>query len=181
MLSNLSIRSRLILIISAMSFLAVALSGLGLFGIQYSNDRLQTVYVDRLVPLKDLKIIADMYAVNIVDTTHKVRNGNISWDGAIKNVEDAERMIDDKWAAYLATVLVADEERLVAEIKPLFESTKIKIDKLQTILQQKNQEAVADFSINELYPAIDPISGKFSELIDIQIVVAKQECDAAQA
>jgi hypothetical protein len=40
-----------------MSFLAVALSGLGLFGIQYSNDRLQTVYVDRLVPLKDLKII----------------------------------------------------------------------------------------------------------------------------
>jgi methyl-accepting chemotaxis protein len=97
MLSNLSIRSRLILIISAMSFLAVALSGLGLFGIQYSNDRLQTVYVDRLVPLKDLKIIADMYAVNIVDTTHKVRNGNISWDGAIKNVEDAEMMIDNKW------------------------------------------------------------------------------------
>jgi methyl-accepting chemotaxis protein len=181
MLSNLSIRSRLILIISAMSFLAVALSGLGLFGIQYSNDRLQTVYVDRLVPLKDLKIIADMYAVNIVDTTHKVRNGNISWDGAIKNVEDAEMMIDNKWAAYLATVLVADEEKLVAEIKPLFDSTKIKIDKLQTILQQKNQEAVADFSINELYPAIDPISGKFSELIDIQIVVAKQEYDAAQA
>lgn len=181
MLSNLSIRSRLILIIGAMSLLSVALSALGLFGIQYSNNRLQTVYVDRLVPLKDLKIIADMYAVNIVDTTHKVRNGNISWNDAMKNVEDAEWMINEKWTAYLSTVLVEDEEKLVAQIKPLFDSTKIKIDKLQDILQQNNQEAVADFSINELYPAIDPISGKFAELIDIQIVVAKQEYEAAQA
>lgn len=181
MLSNLSIRSRLIFIISAMSLLAFALSALGLFGIQYSNNRLQTVYVDRLVPLKDLKIIADMYAVNIVDTTHKVRNGNISWNDAMKNVEDAELMINEKWVAYLSTVLVEDEEKLVAQIKPLFESTKIKIDKLQDILQQNNQEAVADFSINELYPAIDPISGKFSELIDVQIVVAKKEYEAAQA
>lgn len=180
MLSNLSIHSRLIFIISAMSLLTVALSALGLFGIQYSNNRLQTVYVDRLVPLKDLKIIADMYAVNIVDTTHKVRNGNISWEEAIKNVDDAELTINQKWAAYLSTVLVEEEEQLVAQIKPLFDSTKVKIDKLQDILQQNNQDAVADFSIRELYPAIDPISGKFAELIDVQIIVAKQEYEAAQ-
>lgn len=40
---------------------------------------LDTVYKDRAVPLKDLKIIADMYAVNIIDTSHKVFNNNFTW------------------------------------------------------------------------------------------------------
>ncbi|MFI3123344.1 MAG: MCP four helix bundle domain-containing protein, partial [Methylococcales bacterium] len=142
---------------------------------------LQTVYLDRVVPLKDLKIIADMYAVNIVDTTHKVRNGNISWQEASKNVDDAEKTIQEKWDGYLATVLVAEEEKLVAEIKPLLSSTQIKVDRLQAILNRNDNAAVSDFSINELYPAIDPISTKFSELIDVQLVVAKQEYETAQS
>jgi hypothetical protein len=32
----------------------------------------------------DLINVADMYAVNIVDTSHKLRNGNISWSQAQK-------------------------------------------------------------------------------------------------
>ncbi|MDD2864039.1 MAG: methyl-accepting chemotaxis protein [Methylococcales bacterium] len=180
MFNNFTIKARLCLLIGVMSSIAITLSLLGLYGMKKANDGLQTVYADRVVPLKELKIIADMYAVNIVDTTHKTRNGNITQKEAIKNVTDAERVIKEKWDAYLATVLVAEEEKLVVEIKPLLASTQIKIDKLQTILNQNDASALAAFSINELYPAIDPISGKFSELIDVQLIVAKHEYDIAQ-
>lgn len=163
-----------------MSSIAITLSLLGLYGMKKANDGLQTVYADRVVPLKELKIIADMYAVNIVDTTHKARNSNIAWTEATKIITDAERVIKEKWDGYLATVLVAEEEKLVSEIKPLLASTQIKIDKLQTILERNDAPALAEFSINELYPAIDPISGKFSELIDVQLVAAKHEYDIAQ-
>jgi len=43
------------------------------------NAALKTIYEDRIFPLKYLKIIADMYAVNIIDTSHQLRNGNVSW------------------------------------------------------------------------------------------------------
>lgn len=181
MSNNLTIKTRLFLLIGLMSVVAISLSILGLRGMKKANDGLQTVYSDRVVPLKDLKVIADMYAVNIVDTTHKVRNGNISWQEAIQNVENAEKVIQEKWEGYLSTVLVAEENKLVAEITPLFESTKTKLDKLKNILKQNDSVAVSDFSINELYPAIDPISGKFSELIDVQLFVAKREYETAQA
>ncbi|MEN9595922.1 MAG: chemotaxis protein [Pseudomonadota bacterium] len=181
MLNNLTIKNRLFLIIGIMSVLAISLSVMGLYGMKQANDGLQTVYLDRVVPLKDLKIIADMYAVNIVDTTHKVRNGNVSWQEAIKNVDDAEKIIQEKWDGYLATVLVEQEEKLVAEIKPLFASIQPKINNLQAILNRNDHVAVTDFSINELYPAIDPISGKFSELIEVQLVVAKQEYEDAKS
>ena len=179
-LNTLTVRTRLFLLIGLMSVVAISLSLLGLYGMKKANDGLQTVYSDRVVPLKDLKVIADMYAVNIVDTTHKVRNGNITWEEAIKNVEDAERIIHEKWSGYLSTILVEEEEKLILQIKPLFNTTQQTLNKLQEILKDHNQEAITNFTVNELYPVIDPISGKIAELIDVQIFVAKREYDLAQ-
>ena len=42
---------------------------------QRANHGLNTVYQDRVVPLKQIKLVSDAYAINIVDTAHKVRDG----------------------------------------------------------------------------------------------------------
>ncbi len=180
MFNHLTVKIRLMLLIGFMSFLSVSLTILGLYGMKQANNGLKTVYFDRVVPLKDLKVIADMYAVNIVDTSHKMRNGNISWEEAVTNVNDAEHMINEKWNGYLATVLVKKEQDLVGRIKPQFSETQPKIDKLKTILVNRDKAALENFTINELYPAIDPISAMFSLLIDVQLEVAKEEYDEAQ-
>jgi methyl-accepting chemotaxis protein len=127
------------------------------------------------VPLKDLKVIADMYAVNIVDTSHKVRNGNMSWAEGRRNVEDAVRTIDETWNAYLATVLVDDEQRLISEIKPLMQKAVLNLEALKDILNKEDSERLTEFTINRLYPIIDPLSEKFAQLIDVQLVVARKE------
>ena len=72
---RLTIRTQLIATLTA---LAVTLAGTTALLHKASSDAeasLQTIYADRVVPLRDLKLIADAYAVNIVDTTHKVRSG----------------------------------------------------------------------------------------------------------
>ena len=167
------------LLVALLGLLSVTIGVNGLRGMAMCVAGLQTVYDDRVVPLRDLKVIADMYAVNIVDTSHKVRNGNISWEEGRKNLADAELQITDKWKHYKNTVLVAEEERLVAEIEPLFKSTQIELDHLREILTREDKQAIAEFTAGPLYPAIDPISGKFSDLIEVQLKVAKQEYDAS--
>ena len=122
MLHNLKVGTKLYTLIIFLSCLSIAIGALGLHSSKLSNDGLDTVYKDRVVPLKDLKVIADMYAVNIVDTSHKVRNGNLKWDEGKKNVDEAVKTISERWKAYLATTLVAEETKLVEEIKPLMKS-----------------------------------------------------------
>ncbi|WP_236657935.1 methyl-accepting chemotaxis protein [Limnohabitans sp. TS-CS-82] len=179
MLKNLNVGTRLMLLVALLGMLSVTIGVNGLRGMAMCVAGLQTVYADRVVPLRDLKVIADMYAVNIVDTSHKVRNGNISWEEGRKNLADAELQIAEKWKHYKNTVLVAEEERLVAEIEPLFKSTQIELDHLRDILTREDKQAIAEFTAGPLYPAVDPISGKFSDLIEVQLKVAKQEYDAS--
>jgi methyl-accepting chemotaxis protein len=167
------------LLVALLGMLSVTIGVNGLRSMAMCVAGLQTVYDDRVVPLRDLKVIADMYAVNIVDTSHKVRNGNISWEEGLKNLADAEIQINEKWKHYKNTVLVAEEERLVAEIEPMFKSTQIELDHLRDILTRQDKQAIAEFTAGPLYPAIDPISGKFSDLIEVQLKVAKQEYDAS--
>lgn len=172
-MKNFSVRSRLLGLVAFLSVVSIVVGVLGLHGMSTTVSGLQTVYEDRVVPLRDLKVIADMYAVNIVDTSHKVRNGNMSWQDARQSLAEAETTIDSKWKAYKATFLVEQEKKMVAEIEPMLLETQTHLDKLRDILKREDSQAIAEFTKGPLYPAIDPISGKFSELIELQLNVAK--------
>jgi methyl-accepting chemotaxis protein len=154
---------------------------MGLKGMNETVGGLRTVYEDRVVPLRDLKVIADLYAVNIVDMAHKVRNGNIEWEEARKNLKDARQGIQKTWTAYKATYLVDEEKKLVATIEPMLAEAEASLNQLHDILEEEDRKAVARFTIDTLYPVIDPISTKFSELIEVQLNVAKSEFTSSQA
>jgi methyl-accepting chemotaxis protein len=141
---------------------------------------LRTVYEDRVVPLRDLKVIADLYAVNIVDTTHKVRNENIDWAEARKSFDLARKGITENWTKYKGTYLVEQEIKLVTELEPMLLSAEVTLNALQVILDKEDMPALTRFTIDTLYPVIDPISTKFSELIEVQLDVAKAEYDKSR-
>lgn len=181
MLKNLKIGPKL-LILSALPILFMVINGLlALRGMEASTLGLRTVYLDRVVPLRDLKVIADMYAVNIVDTTHKARNGSLSYADALKNIELSTSTIEQKWKDYLATELVAEEWALINTIKPYMAAAAPDIEQLRNILRNNQPEALAEFANSRLYPAIDPVSDAFGKLVDVQIHVAEQEYHQGEA
>jgi methyl-accepting chemotaxis protein len=179
--NSMKVGSRLYLLISFMSVLLIVIGVLGLTTAKHADDNLNSVYKDRVVPLEQLKLIADMYAVNIVDTSHKVRNGNMKWGEGIKNVDQALKTVNDKWKAYLATTLVAEEQQLVEEITPLMKTANAAVEKLKGLLQKENKGGLAQFTITELYPAIDPVSDRFSQLVNVQLKVAKSDYEKSAA
>ena len=180
-MNHLSVNIRLFLLVGLLSLVSIVVGVMGLKGMSDTVGGLRTVYEDRVVPLRDLKVIADFYAVNIVDTTHKVRNGNIPWSEARKNLQDARQGIDKTWTAYKATFLVEEEKKLVASIEPMLAEAESSLNKLQAIFDKEDMEGVTRFTVDVLYPVIDPISTKFSELIEVQLNVAKSEYTQSQA
>jgi methyl-accepting chemotaxis protein len=179
-MNKLSVNLRLFLLVALLSSVSVMVGLMGLKGMSESVAGLRTVYEDRVVPLRDLKVIADLYAVNIVDTTHKVRNGNIEWAEARKSFAEARKGITEKWTKYKGTYLVEQEIKLVKEIEPMLFSAEATLNALQVILDKEDMPGMTRFTIDTLYPVIDPISTKFSELIEVQLDVAKSEYESSR-
>ncbi len=175
MLNNLSVNLRLFTLVAFLSLLSIVVGASGLIGMSGTLEGFQRVYESRVVPLRDLKVIADMYAVNIVDTTHKLHNGNIGWEEGRKNLQDAENTIAQKWKTYKASSLNAEEQKRAGEIDTMLVATQVEIDKLRAIMSRESDKGIARFAEGPLYPAIDPISTKFSDLIELQLTLAKEE------
>ena len=174
---TMTVAKRLYFLVVIMAVFMIGIGVLGLRTARHSDDALDTVYQDRVVPLKQLKVVADMYAVNIVDTSHKVRNGNLTWPKGIENVEQAVVTIKNEWSAYLGTVLVAEEQRLIAMLTPRMKKADEAVSRLIGIMRRQDAAALERFTIEELYPVIDPVSETVSQLVDVQLEVAKAVYD----
>ncbi|MBP2308485.1 HAMP domain-containing protein [Azospirillum melinis] len=173
MFKNLKIGKKLAVLVVVLNGFTAIIGLISLHGMKMGNDALDTVYNDRVVPLRDLKVIADLYAVNIVDMAHKARNGNVPTEAALAAIDDARSGIREKWRGYLATYLVDEEKALVAKAEPLMADADRAADRLRGILAAGRSERLDRFVIDELYPAIEPVSDVMSALIELQLTVAR--------
>jgi methyl-accepting chemotaxis protein len=174
MLNHLKIRSKLLLLVGPLIILIAVLGYIAETAFLTGQSAMNTIYEDRVVPLRDLKIISDMYAVNIVDTAHKTRSGALGRDAAIANIQKARSEVKERWDAYLATYLVEKERAIVAEIKPRLVSADKVVNHLESLLKNGKDAELASFISRDLYPGIDPVTDKLSELIELQMDVAKE-------
>lgn len=177
------LKTKLNIVSGILTLVAVAVGVVGITGIRQTNAGLETVYNDRVVPLKQLKAIADDYAVAIIDAVNKANAGLTTAEETLKGVETASENIRKNWSVYMATRLTAEESKLVQEAKSLFASADEAVGRLRKHLSGKAgklQGALGDFD-GPLYEQIDPISTKITELVDLQLRVAYAEYTAAQA
>jgi methyl-accepting chemotaxis protein len=174
-----SIKTRLLLCLAA---LAVGMAAMGLSGwgsASVMNGRMQSIIADRVAPMQQLKTVADTYAVDIVDTAHKARDGAVSANEAADSITAAKATIAENWSAYRATDLTAQEQTLAQSVTSALPAANAAIDKLDTILRSGDAAALDVFVMTELYPAIDPVSHNISALVDLQVTVAREDGAAA--
>src|SRR3990167_8170443 len=119
-MKQLSVKARLALLSAVLCVFMVIIGIAGLRGIASSNAGLETVYNDRVVPLQQLKAIADAYAVAVVDAINKANAGLLSAEEAAAGMSAANHTIAGNWRAFLATHLTAEELQLANEAEQLF-------------------------------------------------------------
>jgi methyl-accepting chemotaxis protein len=174
-----TIAQRIFAIIGLLTAGMLVLGLLGELAVKDSDDRLHTVYADSVVPLQQLKDVADAYAVSIVDLSHKTRDGAETFESALVKVEKAQEVIRTRWLEYTNTFLTDEEKKLVADLNLLMRAGDGVTDHLKLILRERDKDALSVFAAKDLYPAIDPISDKVSELVALQLSVAKENVDQA--
>ncbi|MBN9369081.1 MAG: MCP four helix bundle domain-containing protein [Comamonadaceae bacterium] len=180
-MSHLKISTRLTALLGGLCLLVLLIGLGGLWGMSQSNRGLHSVYEDRVVPLIQLKTVSDMYAVNIVDTTHKARDGALSPAQALASFAAARATIERTWAAYTVTDLVPREKELIERFRPLQAQADEATATIEGLVKAGDTEGLRAFVAQRMYPAMDPLQDVLGQLIEVQQQVAKSEFDASNA
>ncbi|MDH4440374.1 MAG: methyl-accepting chemotaxis protein [Rhizobium sp.] len=169
-----TIRLKLLACITLLTATIAVISGFSFYAMNQQSMLANTIVADRVIPMEQLKAVADAYAVSIVDTAHKVRSGALSFAEGTESVNQALSVIDAKWTAYMATTLTEEEAKIAAEFVQTRQGADAGVKALQAILAGGDMEALTGFVEKTLYPTIDPLGTEISLLIDLQIRVAKE-------
>ncbi|WP_315980310.1 MCP four helix bundle domain-containing protein [Aliamphritea spongicola] len=162
MFKNISIKSKLIIMSGLPIFGLIIVLATALFELKSTVSGSARMYNDRVVPLEDLKVIADDYAVLVIDAVNKANAGLIPVSRAVSDIEASKTEIAAKWQKYMATELTAEEAKLAQEAEQLFISANRAIDRLLASLKTFSGDPKNNLSEFDgpLYKDIDPISEK---------------------
>lgn len=157
-------------LLTCISFLAVNMMG-------KIEDGVVSIYYDRVVPLEELKVIGDDYAVYVIDAINKANAGAFTAEEASNALDKANKSIKEKWQAFMSTNHTEEEARLSREANQLFLAADSAISKLMDKLNQTQGKVVGELNdeILPLYEVIDPVSSKIGELVTLQLRVAEEE------
>jgi methyl-accepting chemotaxis protein len=170
-----SIKVKLLACISLLTASIVIISAFSFYTMSEQSRLANGIVADRVLPMEQLKIIADRYAVDIVDTAHKVRAGALSPEAGVAGVNRALADVEDHWKQYTATTLTTEEKQIAENFDGLRRDADEGVQELLAILQAKDMAALATFADTKLYPTIDPLGTDIATLIDLQIRVAKED------
>jgi methyl-accepting chemotaxis protein len=177
---KMTLKARLLAIIALMTVLIIAVGIVGLFGMNFSNASLKTVYEDRTVALEQVSRIDRLLLRSRFLMTMSLTEATPEkMKKASENLLADQQAIDKVWADYVATYLTPDE--------------KILADKFALLRSQYNSQIITPVSkamaegdaakTKELTMLADQnkadINATITALRQLQVDVAKSEYDGA--
>ncbi|TCJ17148.1 PAS domain-containing protein [Parasulfuritortus cantonensis] len=113
MLSNLTIKSRLQVVIGMLSLLLLVIGGMGLIGLSMTNDALRGVYEDRMVASNRISDINRLILRNRVAIQESILNPDPA--NVKKNADEVERNIDaitGIWQTFMTSAMTPEVKKL---------------------------------------------------------------------
>jgi len=186
-MNKLSVGQRLTLLVGVPLAIIILLVWSSLSSFATINSGVGRIYDDRVVPLTQLKSIMDGYTT-IVNAINKADNGLKNPGEAFKELREGQKTIKDSWKDYTSGRLNAEERELVNSTEVLFGDAEATIDEAAAILEEMGDTLqfdeygdtlITDYN-GDLFEYVDPIADKVERLIQLQLVIAKQERQNAQ-
>jgi PAS domain S-box-containing protein len=182
MLKNLTIKSRLIFLLSFLVAFLLGVQILGLFGMSSAIDGLKTVYQDRVIPLKQVGRIESLLLHNRVALTAALLTP--SPEVIEKNTALIEKNIDEitrAWVIYTTTYMTTEENRLAADFADYNRTFIIEgMNPAVDALRANEIEEAHRILVEKIRPLYQPVDDSIRKLIALQLSETRQEYNQEQ-
>ena len=181
MLKNLTIKVRLISVITLLSLIMLAIGLGGLSSLSTVNASLKTVYEDRVVALGQLdtvarKMLLNQYLAAQADTGDPAKAAAQA-DQIDKGLADMAKT----WDEYMATYLTPDEAKLAKTFGEMRKDYAERVMKpVSTALRSGDTKAASDIINGSMLERTPVLQGALNSLIQLQLDVARDEYEKSQ-
>ncbi|MES2817390.1 MAG: methyl-accepting chemotaxis protein [Pseudomonadota bacterium] len=170
MLAQVTVRTRLLLLAVVPLLVLLGVIVMALSNASRIHQRFEELFVDRMQPISQLKVVSDAYAVTMVDALHKYRAGIFDEARLRKGFSDARQSGDQAWAAYGATNLTPEEQVRVERTQPHLRNVQQLAERYLGQLDDGSLLAEQATSFNrQLYDTFDPLGSELEGLIGLQL------------
>ena len=142
--------------------------------VQSLKDSVEKLAREDLAHASHLRSIADAFAVTVVDATHKIAAGTLSWSDGHRIVIGSMETVEGDWAKFKTVSMSAKEQHLVLKVDAALANAKGTLTKLQSAILGENRLQVAEIARKELYQAVDPIGESLDSLFKLQFESANE-------
>ena len=181
-MKQLSVKASLICLCVVLCGFMVLVAAIGLRGIASSNNELDVVYNDRVAPLKNLKAVADGYAVMVIGNLNKTNNGLMTAEESAQSMRDALDIVKENWKIYSQSTQTQEEMQIVREVQPLLKTADSAITRL--ISELERHSGIVKFQLNHfnstIFADIDPVASKIHDLVGLQLNEVEKQYLAAE-
>ncbi|HQS57058.1 MAG: hypothetical protein B7Y56_01185 [Gallionellales bacterium 35-53-114] len=179
---DMSIKSRLIVIIAILSVLLLGIGVLGLSGMNRGNESVRTVYEDRTVALSQLDtIIRALLNNRLAVTSALLVPSEENLKNQLAHLAENKQLIDKTWDAYMSTHLTEEEKALANDF---FDERDVFLkDGLLPVISalQKRDFVEARRIVETRFTSLfEPVAASADQLIQLQMDEAKKEYEQSQ-
>ena len=137
---------------------------------------MNSMYQGEVVQLKELKQIADLYAVKVIDAANKANVGGFDPARSRADMSAAQQEIKRIWQGYRSQPMSQAEQREADQMQGLFAAADREIEAVMQILadMQGSNQGQLVAHIMPLYRVIDPVSDGISALVEYQLKEAEK-------
>ena len=182
MLRNLTIKARLIIVLSFLCVQLAVGAVIGIGNLWIANDSMRSMYDDRMVPLGQLDQIVRLLSWNELAIAKAVSDDPAEAAKLMNKVDENIQVVSKVWDAYMATYLTPEEKKLAdkfaqdrkqfltAGLLPAVAAVRAGDGKLATELLHGPMEKL-----------FEPVGRGINDLIQLQQDVAKREFEDRQS
>jgi methyl-accepting chemotaxis protein len=144
----------------------------GYLGISMITSRMGSMYADRVVPLEQLSVVKEAYAIELRSAGDRFVAGELTQqeaaDLATSMIEEAEA----EWATYLGTLLTEEEKRLIEEVEAGHPAVRAVAARIDNMIRANSVEALDAYLTNEFEDEIARFHAAMDALVEYQSVEA---------
>jgi methyl-accepting chemotaxis protein len=159
--------------LGSIAALLVAMMMVGWIALSSTDHAMQSLYVDRVYPLGDLKAVADAYAVDIVDSTHKVRLKQLGAAEAVDNIARAKTVVSSAWNRYLSTTMDGEERQIADAVQSAMLQADDTVSRIEALLRAGDEAGLERLVGDQFYPTFDRVSSEIGRLVGFQLKAAQ--------
>jgi len=169
LLSRLSIRQKITLIVILTQLFAIVAVAIGIIGMFLSNASLDTINTRSLQPLQNLRSCKNAIEKEVLHTATDLSEGVGDFDTASKSVKASHQRLKEKWGIYLKGAMTSKEIETLPDAKDAIERAERSIVLLEKAIDAKEIMSIHDLLQSDFPYSLAPAGEQLDKLIELQI------------